>query len=100
MDFSTQVQFESPPEDVRAAIMDYVTRKYPRAADYITWDPSGSVATGSRMGASGTVRLSGDGPTIVDIKAKIGFPALLAVSESRIRKTLDQVVRDLKKSMA
>lgn len=100
MNFSTQVEFQKPPAEVRAAIMDYVTRKYPKAAEYFEWDKAGRVAKGSKMGASGSVRLLGEGPTTVEIRAKIGFPASLAVSEAQIRSAVDQVVKDLQKSMA
>jgi len=97
MDFETQVRFESPPAVVRRAIMDYVADRYPKAADYITWDSTGTRASGSKMGASGTMRLTGKGPTIVEIQARIGFPVSMMVSEIRLRRQLDQAVRDLKK---
>jgi hypothetical protein len=97
MEIDTQVRFESSPSAVRRAIMDYVADRFPRAAEFITWDAAGTQASGSKMGASGTLRLSGRGPTVVDIHAKIGFPASMAVSESRVRSTLDQAIRDLKK---
>lgn len=98
MEFSTEIQFESDPAVVRQAIMTYVTGKYPKAADYITWDSTGTRASGSKLGASGLVLLSGDGPTIVRIQAKIGFPASMAVSRGEVERYLDQAVRDLKQS--
>jgi hypothetical protein len=97
MEISTQIRFKSAPADVRRAILDYMASHYPRAADYITWDAAGRSARASKMGASGELRLSGEGPTLVDIKARIGFPASMAVSASRIRQSLDRAVRDLKK---
>jgi hypothetical protein len=98
MEFETQVRFESPPAAVRRAIMDYVADRFPKAADHISWDSTGTRATGSKMGASGTVRLTGRGPTVVEIHARIGFPASMAVSESRLRRHLEEAVRDLKKT--
>ena len=98
MTISLQIRFKSPPSAVRRAIMDYVVDRYPKAAGYITWDPTGTRASGSKMGASGTVRLTGRGPTVVEIRARIGFPASMAVSESRLRRDLEQVIRDLKKT--
>lgn len=98
MEFETEVRFESTPAAVRRAIMDYVADRYPKAADYITWDPTGTRASGAKMGASGTVRLTGRGPTVVEIRARIGFPASMAVSESRLRRHLEQAIRDLKKT--
>lgn len=97
MEIEKQIQFESSPAAVRRAIMDYVADRFPRAAEFITWNASGTEASGSKMGASGTLRLSGRGPTVVDLHARIGFPASMAVSESRIRRTLDDAIRDLKK---
>ena len=98
MQISTEVEFKSAPPAVRRAIMDYVLGKYPKAADFITWDATGTRARGSKMGASGTLELSGEGPTLVRIEAKIGFPASLTVSRSKIQETLDRAVRDLKKT--
>lgn len=97
MEFDTQIRFESSPADVRRAIMDYVADRFPRAADFITWDSSGTRASGSKMGASGSLRLTGGGPTIVDVHAKIGFPASMAVTETGLRRHLDEAIRDLKK---
>jgi hypothetical protein len=97
MEFETQVRFESPPGVVRRAIMDYVADRYPKAADYFSWDSAGTRASGSKMGAAGTVRLTGKGPTLVEIRARIGFPASMMVSEVRLRRHLDQAIRDLKK---
>ena len=98
MEISTQVRFKSEPAVVRRAILDYVARRYPRAADYISWDRSGRRAAASKMGASASLELLGDGPTTVDISARIGFPASMAVSESRLRRYLDEAIRDLKKT--
>ena len=97
MEIDKQIHFDSSPAAVRRAIMDYVAGRFPRAAEFITWDAAGTQASGSKMGASGTLRLSGRGPTVVDLHAKIGFPASMAVTESRIRRTLDDAIRDLKK---
>jgi hypothetical protein len=98
MELDLQVRFESSPAAVRRAIMDYVADRYPKAAEFITWDSSGTRASGSRMGASGSLRLTGRGPTIVDLHARIGFPASMAVTETRIRRSFDQAIRDLKKT--
>src|SRR6185436_18342491 len=98
MELETQIQFESGPAAVRRAIMDYVADRFPKAADFITWDATGTRASGSKMGASGSLRLTGRGPTIVDLHAKIGFPASMAVTETRIRRSFDQAIRDLKKT--
>lgn len=97
MKISTEIEFKSAPAKVRRAIMDYVEGLYPKAADYITWNATGTRASGSKMGASGSLRLSGDGPTVVHLEAKIGFPASLAVSRAKVEETLDKAVRDLKK---
>ena len=98
MELETQIRFESPPAAVRRAIMDYVADRYPKAADSIAWDRSGTRASGSKMGASGSLVLTGRGPTIVEIRARIGFPASIAVSEARLRRELDRAIRDLKKT--
>ena len=97
MEFSTQITFDSPPADVRKAILDYVASRFPKATDFIEWDSTGTRASASKMGASGTLRLSGRGPTRVEINAKIGFPASMAISETRLRRQFDEAVRDLKK---
>jgi len=93
---SMQIKFKSPPSTVRRAIMDYVADRYPKAVDYFSWDATGTRATGKKMGAYGSVELSGDGPTTVDIEGKLGFPASLMVTEDQVRGYLDQAIRDLK----
>lgn len=96
MTISLQIQFKSPPSRVRRAIMDYVADRYPKAVDYFSWDATGTRATGKKMGASGSVELSGDGPTTVDIQGKVGFPASMVVTEEQVRDYLDKAIRDLK----
>ena len=100
MKFSEQVRFESPPAEVRRAITDYVARRFPQAADVIQWDRGGKRASGSKMGASGTLELSGTGPTTVDISASVGLPASLLVSEAKVRKYFRQALDDLKKQLS
>jgi hypothetical protein len=51
----------------------------------------------SNLGASGSITLSGSGPTTVRINGDIGFPASLFVSEKLVRIGLDQAIRDIKK---
>jgi hypothetical protein len=51
----------------------------------------------SNLGASGSITLSGSGPTTVRINGDIGFPASLFVSEKLVRMGLDQAIRDIKK---
>jgi hypothetical protein len=99
MKISEQIRFDSPPELVRGAITGYVERRYPRALDFVKWDSTGTRASASTMGASCSLVLSGEGPTVVDIQGRLGFPASLAVSESQLRKYLDQAIRDLKKTI-
>ena len=96
MTISLQIRFKSPPSTVRRAIMDYVADRYPKAVDYFSWDATGTRATGKKMGASGSVELSGDGPTTVDIQGKLGFPASLMVTEDQVRDYLDKAIQDLK----
>ena len=95
MTISLQIRFKSPPSAVRRAIMDYVADRYPKAADYFSWDETGTRATGKKMGASGSLELSGDGPTTLDIEGKLGFPASLMVSEDQVRTYLDEAIREL-----
>jgi len=97
MKISHEVEFLSGPADVRRAIMDYVAGKFPKATDFIIWDQTGTEAKGSKMGASGSLVLSGHGPTRVRLDAKIGFPASLAITKAKIEETLDKAIRDLKK---
>lgn len=97
MDISERVRFDSPPALVREAIRGYVKSRYPQAADFVKWDSTGRRASASTMGASGSLRLSGSGPTVVEIEGKIGFPASLAVSKDQVLKHLHQAIRDLKK---
>ena len=96
MTISVQIKFKSPPSAVRRAIMDYVADRYPKAADYFSWDATGTRATGKKMGASASLELSGDGPTTVDIEGKLGFPASLMVTEEQVRDYLDEAIRELK----
>jgi hypothetical protein len=93
---SLQIRFKSPPRTVRRAIMDYVADRYPKAVDYFSWDPTGTRATGKKMGASGSLELTGDGPTTLDIQGKLGFPASLMVTEEQVRDYLDEAIRELK----
>ena len=95
MTISLQIRFKSPPSAVRRAIMEYVADRYPKAIDYFEWDEKGTRATGKKMGASGSLELSGDGPTTLDIQGKLGFPASLMVSEDQVRDYLDEAIREL-----
>ena len=95
MTISLQVRFQSPPSAVRRAIMDYVADRYPAAADYFSWDPTGTRATGKKMGASASLELTGEGPTTLDIRGKLGFPASMMVTEEQVRDYLDEAIRDL-----
>jgi hypothetical protein len=97
MNISEQVDFESSPALVRQAITGYVESKYPQALGFIKWDSTGTRASASKMGASCSLVLSGAGPTVVDIKGKVGFPASLAVSEAQVMQYLRQAIQDLKK---
>jgi hypothetical protein len=98
MRFSERIQFESGPTAVRRAISGYVARRFPRASDVIQWDPSGRRATGSKMGASGTLMLSGTGPTTLEISAVVGLPASLLITKAKVRKYLREAITDLKKT--
>jgi hypothetical protein len=93
---SLQIKFKSPPSTVRRAIMDYVAGRYPKAMDYFSWDATGTRASAKKMGASASVELSGEGPTVVDIQGKLGFPASLMVTEDQVRVYLDKAIQDLK----
>lgn len=96
MNISERIEFDSPPDHVRRAIIHYVDRRVPRASEFIRWDKAGRNATASKMGASGSIRLSGDGPTVVEIEGKVGLPASLLVTEDRVRAYLREAIRDLK----
>ena len=96
MDISEQVGFESSPALVRQAIIGYVESTYPRALGFIKWDSTGTRASASKMGASCSLVLSGAGPTVLDIKGKVGFPASLAVSEAQVLHYLRQAIQALK----
>jgi hypothetical protein len=93
---SLQIRFKSPPSAVRQAIMDYVADRYPKAVDYFSWDPTGTRATGKKMGASASLELSGEGPTTLDIQGRLGFPASMMVTEEQVRDYLDEAIRNLK----
>ena len=51
----------------------------------------------SNLGASGSIVLSGSGPTRVEVSGDIGFPASLFVSEKTVRLGLGLAIRDIKK---
>lgn len=97
MTFSEEVRFESSPARVRQAIVDYVSRRFPRALSAIHWDAAGIRARASRMGARGTLCLRGQGPTILQIDASVGLPASLLVSRATVRRYFRQAVKELKK---
>jgi hypothetical protein len=94
---SVRVEFDSPPSVVRNAITRYVKTCYPQAVSYLKWDETGMAVSASDLGASGSIMLSGSGPTIVEICGDIGFPASLFVSEKQVRSGLGQAIRDIKK---
>jgi len=94
---SVQVEFDSPPSVVRNAITRYVKTCYPQAVSYLRWNEAGTAVSASDLGASGSIILSGSGPTVVQICGDIGFPASLFVSEARVRSGLSQAIRDIKK---
>jgi hypothetical protein len=94
---SVQVEFDSPPSVVRNAIIKYVKTYYPQAVSYLKWNETGRAVSASDLGASGSIILSGTGPTIVQISGDIGFPASLFVSEKQVRSGLSQAIRDIKK---
>jgi hypothetical protein len=96
-DIAVRVEFDSSPAIVRRAISKYVERFYPYAVSYMVWDESGRSVSASKMGASGSIVLSGSGTTTVEISGDIGFPASLFVSEKRVREGLDQAIRDIKR---
>jgi hypothetical protein len=50
------------------------------------------------MGASGTIQLSGSGPTLVEITATVGLPASLLVSEAKVRRYFLNAVDELKRT--
>jgi hypothetical protein len=50
------------------------------------------------MGASGTLTLSGTGPTTVEISATVGLPASLLVTEAKVRRYLLEALSDIKKA--
>jgi hypothetical protein len=95
MEISLQYRFKSPPDVVRRALVEYVQRKFPKASKYVAWDPDGTRASGKKMGVSGTLELRGEGPTVVDLSGRVGFPASLTVTERQIRSAVDEAFRDL-----
>jgi hypothetical protein len=99
MKFTERVSFQSPPSEVRRAIRSYLSKRFPRAADAIHWDSGGRRASGSGMGASGTLTLSGKGPTVVEIDASVGLPASLVVTEEKVRRYLRQALAEIHKSV-
>ena len=96
-DIHALVEFDSPPPVVRRAILRYIQSSYPQAVPYLKWDAEGTSLSASNLGASGSILLSGSGPTLVEISGDIGFPASLFVSEKTVRQGLTQAIRDIKK---
>ncbi len=99
MELYEEIRFASAPALVRAAILAYLRSHFPEAMAHITWDSSETHASGSRFGASGTLELSGAGPTLVILKVRIGFPASLSVSKAQLKTRLNQAIDDLKSAV-
>ena len=97
MDISEEVRFSSPPALVREAVLAYLEKHFPQALPFVKWDSTKSRASASRLGASGTLDLGGTGPTILILKAHVGFPASLSISEEQVRAHLSQAIGELQK---
>src|SRR5262245_30437115 len=89
-------QFRSRPEEIRAAITDALQSRVPEFAHLLQWNSDGVTASGSRLGARGTLALEGFGPTTLTLTFSIGFPASLKYSEADAERALREAIKELK----
>jgi hypothetical protein len=88
--------FKSRPEDTRAGITAALQARVPEFAHLLQWNSDGITASGSTMGARGTLALEGEGPTTMTISFSIGFPASLKYSEADAERALREAIKELK----
>lgn len=96
MSTTIEETFDSSPAKVRAGIMETLTERVPQFVHLLKWNSDGTKASGSKMGAKGTLELEGKGPTTATMTFTIGFPASMKYSEADAARELRRAIKDLK----
>ena len=97
MAISIQQGFTSNPTVLRQGIIDILGEKVPEVLDLLTWNDQLTHASGSKMGASFTLEVSGEGPTVLKVTGSIGFPASLKHSEGEVKYKIQDAINELMK---
>ena len=97
MAVSVQQEFASNPSVLRQGIIEILREKRPVVLDLLKWESELTRASGSQMGASFSLELNGEGPTVLIVRGSITGMAALMYSEEKAKSAILMGIEELRK---
>ena len=97
MAVSVQQEFASNPSVLRQGIIEILRENRPVVLDLLKWEPELTRASGSQMGASFSLELDGEGPTVLIVRGSITGMAALMYSEEKAKSAILMGIEELRK---
>ena len=100
MAVSVKQKFASNPSVLRQGIIDFLKEKVPDVLDQLAWNDQLNRASGSILGASFTLEIVGEGPTILVVTGSISDIAAIMYFEEKAKSQILVGLEELNKSIS